>query len=138
MNNDFLSFHQSLTEDLGQLEAVLLQENTLLSQAHLTPSSLQSIAEKKRRLIETIQYRLKQAQLIPTDSSSKETIIKQQLQNKLTRLPTTNHHNGLLLEARMMLNQYKLDFLAPHYLPEYYGEQGYTQPLIHKRYESKV
>ncbi|MEI9748763.1 hypothetical protein [Moellerella wisconsensis] len=46
MNNDFLSFHQSLTEDLGQLEAVLLQENTLLSQAHLTPSSLQSIAEK--------------------------------------------------------------------------------------------
>lgn len=138
MNNDFNLLYQLLTQDFLALEAVLLSEQYILSQGNITASALQSNAEEKRRLIETIQYRYKQSQSILLSCSIEEEPFKQELQETLIRLQEINQKNGIVLEARIALNQERLDLLAPHCFPESYCEQGQFQTVIHKRYQSIV
>lgn len=138
MNKDINLLYQLLTKDFAQLEAVLLSEQNILSQGNLTTSALQSNAEQKRRLVETIQYRYKQSQLITTQCSNEDEKLKQELQYKLIELQKINNQNGIILNARIAINQERLDLLSPHCFPESYGEQGRFQTVIHKRYQSVV
>lgn len=130
--NNLLTTLDKMLEVLSSINAIMNEEQELLSAGRINSSQLQRITEDKTMLLSTLNYldemrkttEKSEGIQAPYDGQHEMARRWQDIQQRTGRLRDTNTHNGLLLKHQMQYTEQALAVLKPHQSQPFYGPDG--------------